>query len=64
MTTQVILFTTSGLSFVVAIASALRERRRNKRDNLDDVGWVPWTAIQVIAVGVAAVTFGYALKVG
>jgi hypothetical protein len=63
MTTQAVLFTTSALSLLVAVLAAFRERRRNKRHNLDDVGWVPWTLIMVIAFGVAAISFGYALKV-
>jgi hypothetical protein len=63
MTTQAVLFTTSGLSLMIAVFSAFRERRRLKRRNLDDVGWVPWTLVMVVAFGVAAISFGYALKI-
>jgi hypothetical protein len=64
MTTQAVLFTTSGLGVALAAFSAIRERRRHKRHDLDDVGWVNWTLVQVIAMGVAAISLGYAIKVG
>ncbi len=35
---------------VIAIVSGLGEHRRRKRKRMDDVGFVPWQFIQVMAM--------------
>ena len=62
MTTQGALWAAAGASAAVALVSALADRRRSKRRDLDDPGWVPWTMIQLIAMILAAVAAAYALK--
>ena len=63
MTMRAILFTLAGVAALVGGGASLAERRRNKRRDLDKVGWVPWTHLQVIAFVVAAASIGFALKV-
>lgn len=62
MTTQSILWTSTTTAAVVALVAALAERRRARRRDIDRVGWVPWTLVQVIAMGISAVTLAYAIK--
>jgi hypothetical protein len=51
-----------GAFVAVAAGSGLAEWRRTKRRNLDRVGWMPWTLIQVMAVLGAVVTAALAIK--
>ncbi|MBO9624463.1 MAG: hypothetical protein J7500_17275 [Sphingomonas sp.] len=44
-------------ALLVAAISGLGERRRRRRRKLDDVGLVPWTTVQMVAL-VAAVVLG------
>ncbi len=46
----------------VAVLAGWREHRRRRRANLDAVGWVDWTLVQVIALIVAAIAGWVALK--
>ncbi len=62
MTTQAALWTLSGGALLLAAIAAFAEHRRTRRRNLDQVGWVPWNFIQVIAGLVAVVTAALALK--
>lgn len=50
MTTQEMLWGVSGASAVVA---GIAEWRRDRRRNLDQVGWMLWRGIQFIAFGIA-----------
>ncbi len=51
MMTQVELYWAIAASaLVVALACGLADWRRSRRRNLDAVGWVPWTFIQIIAI--------------
>ena len=34
----------------VTLVATLAERRRNRRRDLDRVGWVPWELVQIIAL--------------
>lgn len=42
--------------------SGVAEWRRGKRADLDRVGWVPWTFIQIMALLLAIVGAALALK--
>ncbi len=44
--------------------SGVAEWRRGKRADLDRVGWVPWTFIQIMALLLAIVGAALALKGG
>jgi uncharacterized membrane protein len=39
-----------GAALLLAVAAGFAEHRRSRRDRLDDIGWVPWRGIQVMAV--------------
>lgn len=51
-------------AMVLAVFSGLAENRRNRRDSLDDVGWIPWRGVQVMAVFAMLLILFFALKVG
>ncbi|MDR6852988.1 hypothetical protein J2Y54_002508 [Sphingomonas sp. BE123] len=44
--------------------SGLAEWRRGRRRDLDRVGWMPWTFIQIMALLLAIVGAALALKAG
>jgi uncharacterized membrane protein len=62
MTTQDMLWTVAAAALVLAAVAAFLEHRRQKRRNLDQVGWVPWNFIQVIAAMVAILAAILAMK--
>lgn len=62
MTAQEMLWGTAGAAVAIALLSAIAEWRRNKRRDLDRPGWVPWTAIQLLAMLVATVAAALALQ--
>lgn len=49
-------------ALVVAIASGFGERRRSARRNMDHVGFMPWTLIQVLAILAALILASVALN--
>ena len=51
-----------GAFVAVAAGSVLADWRRTKRRDLDRVGWMPWTLIQVMAVLGAVITAALAIK--
>lgn len=51
-----------GIWVAVAAASGLAEWRRERRADLDQVGWMPWTFIQVMALLGAVVTAAFAIR--
>ena len=53
----------SAIALIVAGVAILADRRRNRRSNLDAVGFMPWPLILVLALMVAAVAAAIALKV-
>jgi hypothetical protein len=52
----------SVLSGIIVIVSTLADRRRNRRTNIEDVGFMPWTAITVLSVLATVVTAALAIK--
>jgi hypothetical protein len=49
-------------ALLLAAASAFGERRRRRRTRLDDVGLVPWTFVQMLALLAALVLASLALN--
>ncbi len=64
MTTQAMFLGLGGLSAVMAVIAALREKKRAARPNLDQVGWVPWNFLQILfgIVTVVALVLAFKLK--
>jgi hypothetical protein len=58
-----ILWVIAALAFALAAYGALAERRRMKRRDLDQVGWVPWTLITVIGFSLGLGAVAFAIKV-
>ncbi len=55
----------SGVSLFAAIAvlvSSMADRRRQKRPNIENVGFMPWTGITVLATLTAVVAAALAIK--
>jgi hypothetical protein len=52
------------LSGFVVLGSSLADRRRNRRRDINAVGFMPWTAITMMSVLVTVVTAALALKAG
>jgi hypothetical protein len=50
------------LSGVVVLLSSVADRRRNRRDNIEAVGFMPWTAITVFAVLATVISAALAIK--
>ncbi len=48
-------------ALVLTVTSVFADRRRLRRSNMDDVGFMPWTLITVI--GTIATLFAFALAV-
>ncbi|VXC58498.1 conserved hypothetical protein [Sphingomonas sp. AX6] len=53
-----------GSLVAVAVGSGVAEYRRKNRRNIDRVGIMPWTTVQVIAVIGAAMMALYGFKMG
>ncbi|MEA3018138.1 MAG: hypothetical protein QOI38_2860 [Sphingomonadales bacterium] len=49
MTAQAIAWWAAGTAAAVAVLAGLADWARNRRRNLDRVGWVPWQLICVLA---------------
>lgn len=49
-------------ALLVAAISGIGERRRRRRRDIDDVGLVPWTTVQMVALLVAVVLGSLALN--
>ena len=52
------------VALLLAIVSGVAENRRNRRESLDEIGWVPWRGIQVAAVFAMLLILFFALRVG
>jgi hypothetical protein len=54
----------AGAALLVAIVAGIADHRRNRRDRLDDIGWVPWRGLQVAAFFALLLDLILALKLG
>lgn len=52
----------SMLSAIVVLISSLADRRRHNRTHMDDVGFMPWTAITVFSVLATVLSAALAIK--
>ncbi len=52
----------SVISGVLVLVSSIADRRRNRRSNIDDVGFMPWTTITVFAVLATVIAAALAIK--
>lgn len=62
MTIHATLWTAAASAGALAVAAGVAERRRSRRRDIDKVGWVPWTLVQVVALALAALMVAYAIK--
>jgi len=51
-----------GVAVLIAAIAALAERRRNNRKNIENVGFMPWPFIMMMALLFAAISIGLAIK--
>jgi hypothetical protein len=54
----------AGVALLLAIVAGVADARRNRRDQLDRIGWMPWRGIQVAAAFAALMLVVLALKLG
>ena len=59
---SVILWALAGAAFALAVVATVADRRRSRRPVLDRVGWVPWTAVQLLALFVAIAAAALAMR--
>jgi len=52
----------AGAALIVAVIAVVGDRRRNRRANPDDVGFMPWALVQVIAFLIAMILAGLAVS--
>lgn len=62
MGAQHFLWAVSGSALTLAVSAGIAEHRRQRRRNLDSVGWVPWNFIQAMAGLVAVLALAYSLR--
>ena len=63
MTTQDMLWVTAGAAAVLAVVSGVAEWRRDRRRDLDRIGWMPWRGLQLMAFGAALLAAALALRI-
>jgi hypothetical protein len=56
------LWTIAGGAVALVLVAGLADWRRNRRRDLDRVGWVPWPLVMILAMIVAAVATALALR--
>ena len=52
MTQAELWWTVAGAALAAAVLAGLADWRRGRRRDLDQVGWVPWTTVQIVALTV------------
>lgn len=52
------------MSGIIVLISSLADRRRHRRSDINDVGFMPWTAITVFAVLGTVLSAAFAIKGG
>ena len=55
------LWTLAGTAAAVAGIAALADRRRNSRQDIDNVGWMPWPLIVMLAIMLALAFTAFAI---
>jgi hypothetical protein len=50
------------VSGVIVLVSSVADRKRNRRTNIEDVGFMPWTAITVFSVLATVIAAALAIK--
>ncbi|MGF1550079.1 MAG: hypothetical protein ACFBQW_06050 [Sphingomonadaceae bacterium] len=60
--TQATLFLAAGMLAAIAVLAALADHRRGRRRDIDAVGFVPWTVIQLLAALGAIMALAFAVK--
>jgi hypothetical protein len=51
-------------SAIVAVISSVADRRRQRRKFLNNVGFMPWTAISLFSIGLTLISTALAIKAG
>lgn len=64
MDTQHWYWIAAAAALALAIGAGLADHRRQRRERLDDIGWVPWRGVQVSAAFALLVIAVLALKLG
>ena len=54
----------AGAAAMLAIVAGIAESRRNRREDLDRTGWVPWRGVQVAAFFAVLLFAIFAWKAG
>lgn len=54
----------TALAGAIVVISTLADRRRNRRTDMDAVGFMPWTLITVLSLLAAVVSAALAIKAG
>ena len=52
----------AAVAIVAAIGSGFGEHRRRRRRNIDEIGFVPWSTVQVLAMLTAVILASVALN--
>lgn len=54
----------AALGALTAAFSIWADRRRSKRKQMERIGYIPWTGISMLAIGVTLISLALALKAG
>ena len=55
MTAQAGLWVAAALAIVISIVAGFADWRRSRRTSLDEVGWVPWSLVQILGFFAATI---------
>jgi hypothetical protein len=65
MTIQETMWAAAGAAVAIAVTAGVADwRRTHRRKSIDDIGWVPWRGIQVIAAFAILLFSVLAVKAG
>jgi len=64
MSTQHWYWAAAAAALLVAVIAGVADSRRQRRDRIDAIGWVPWRGIQAAAVFALLVDLILAMKLG
>lgn len=54
----------AAIAAAVVVISSVADRRRQKRTNIEDVGFMPWTLMTILAMLLTVVAAALAIKTG